>query len=167
MTYSHFENLIVIMIMLIQIEPYVMILLLSRLLLSTWFYSLDFQWRAFFSNFFFGIIKNTFRSFKKMTFIHVGKNSPLFILDSMDEVTVCRWVIRGNEFLFWNIWRSCMSLHIFIIILLTGETILLLLLFCVGARRFLPSFTCHLFHSPLMHPLCSCTSRLWIGDPSL
>ena len=51
MTYSCFENLIVIMIMLVQIEPYVMILLLLRLLSSTWFYTLDFQWLAFFLNF--------------------------------------------------------------------------------------------------------------------
>ena len=29
--------------------------------------------------------------------------------------------------------------------------------FCVGARRFLPSFACHLFHSQLMHPLRLCT----------
>ena len=84
---------------------------------------------SFFFFWFFFMVNNTFRSFKKTTFIHVGKNSPLFILDSMDEVTVCRWVIQGNEFLFWNIWRSCMSLHIFIIVLSTRETILLLLLF--------------------------------------
>jgi len=43
MTYSLFENLIVIMILLIRIEPYVTILLLSRFLSSTWFYSLDFN----------------------------------------------------------------------------------------------------------------------------
>ena len=53
MTYSHFKNLIIIMIVLIQIEPYVAILLLLRFLSPTWFSSLDFQWRAFFLNFFF------------------------------------------------------------------------------------------------------------------
>ena len=48
-------------------------------------------------------------------------NTSWSALHSMGEVTVCCWVNRGNKFLFWNICRSCMSLHIFIFILLMRE----------------------------------------------
>ena len=160
MTYSYFENLIVIMIKLVQIEPYVMILLLSRLLSFAWFYTLDFQWRSFFLNFFsFCMVNNIFRSFKKIyscgekcPLIHsclknslmkenwkrhlTSDNTSWSALHSMDEVTVCHWVIRGNKFLFWNTCRSCISLRISVVILLTEGMIFLLLLFVLKLINF-------------------------------
>ena len=172
MTYSRFENLIVIMILLIQIEPYVTILLLSRFLSCNWFYSLDFNdglssWKNLFH-----IVNKTFRFFKRTTFIHVGKKCPLIhsylknnlmkenwkhhltsnntswgALHSIDEVIVCHWVIRGNKFLFWNTWWSSMGLCTFVVILSTGGTILLLLIFVLELVDF--------FHLSLaIYPIC-------------
>ena len=48
-------------------------------------------------------------------------NTSWSALHSMDEVTICRWVIQGYKFLFWNTCRSCMYLRIFVVILWLGE----------------------------------------------
>ena len=126
-----------------------------------------FSWKNLFH-----IVNKTFRFFKRTAFIHVGKKCPLIhsylqnnlmkenwkhhltsnntswgALHSIDEVIVCHWVIRGNKFLFWNTWWSSMGLCTFVVILSTGGTILLLLIFVLELVDF--------FHLSLaIYPIC-------------